>query len=109
MAEVPRRRQADELSRRRAGRYRAPETGRVHHLGQAPALQPVVTSDGVEMSEAAAVRLARLMDAQVVALGEDLRARMASAAQAMDFEGAARLRDEAAAVDAELARRTHAP
>ena len=102
--ETPRSRAAD-LSWRRRGTYRAAETGRVHHLGQAPAQQPVATEDGLAWSEASAVRLQRLMAPQVEALRDDLARRMAAAAGALDFEEAARLRDELAAAEAELSRR----
>lgn len=77
----------------------------MHHLGQAPAQQPVATEDGLAFTEASPVRLARLMTPQVERLAADLRARMAAAAAALDFEAAARLRDEVTAVEAELAAR----
>jgi excinuclease UvrABC nuclease subunit len=105
VADPPRRSRADDLSRRRSRTYRAPETGRVHHLGQAPAQQPVSTEEGLAWTEAARVRLQRMMIPQVEALGADLRRRMAAAAEALDFEEAGRLRDELAGVDAELVSR----
>ncbi len=109
MAETPPRRRADDLSRRRSRTYRAPATGRVHHLGQAPPQQPVATDGGLVFTEASRVRLSRLMLPQVQALARDLRDRMAAAADATDFEEAARLRDELAAVEAELTTRRPAP
>lgn len=100
-----RRKRADDLSRRRTKRYPAAQTGRVHHLGQAPALQPVETAEGLAYTETAAVRLQRLMTPQVARLVADLRTRMAAAAQDLRFEEAGRLRDELAAAEVELARR----
>ena len=97
---------ARDLVRRRRGTYKAPETGRHHHIGAAPERQPLLGEDGAEYVETAAVQLAERTTAQLRTQRERLAARMASAAEALDFERAARLRDGLVAVDAELARRS---
>lgn len=103
---VEERRSARDLVRTRARSYRAPETGRRHHIGAAPETVPVHGEDGVATARTTSWQLA---DRTVHQL-EDLRARvgreMTVVAAELDFERAAALRDELAAVDAELARRT---
>ena len=101
----PSRRRADELTRRRAGSYAAPETGRHHHLGAAPDRQPLHTEDGVAAVETSAVQLAERTVPQLTALRDRLAGEMAQAAQELAFERAGELRDAVAAVEAELARR----
>ena len=96
---------ARDLVRRRRGDYTAPETGRHHHIGAAPERQPQLGDDGAQYVETAAVQLAERTVAQLQAQRERLRTAMATAAQELDFERAAQLRDALAAVDAELARR----
>lgn len=96
---------ARDLVRRRRGDYRAPETGRHHHIGAAPDRQPVLGEDGADYVETASVQLAERTVAQLEAQRDRTRARMAAAAQALDFEEAARLRDALAAVEGELGRR----
>jgi excinuclease UvrABC nuclease subunit len=96
---------ARDLVRKRRGSYRAPETGRHHHIGSAPEHQPLLGEDGAEYVQTAAVQLAQRTVVQLRAQRERDAARMAAAAQELDFEQAARLRDAVAAVDAELARR----
>lgn len=106
----PERASARELVRRRRGAYRAPDTGRHHHIGAAPDRQPLLgpgdVADGVpRYVEAAAVQLAQRTMAQLALQRDRLAERMATAAVELDFEQAARLRDDLAAVDAELFRR----
>lgn len=97
---------ARDLVRKRRGTYRAPETGRHHHIGAAPEKQPLLGEDGgAEYVETAAVQLAQRTVAQLRAQRDREDARMTAAAGALDFELAARLRDAVAAIDAELARR----
>lgn len=96
---------ARDLVRRRRGTYKAPETGRHHHIGAAPERQPLLGDDGAEYVEAAAVQLAQRTVAQLQAQRERTRTAMAAAAEELDFEAAARLRDALAAVDGELDRR----
>lgn len=98
---------ARDLVRRRRGSYRAPETGRHHHIGAAPERQPVLGEEGAQYVETAPVQLAQRTVAQLEQQRDSIRARMAEAAQALDFEAAARLRDALAAVEAELDRRGH--
>ena len=97
----------DLVGRRRP--RKAPDTGRVHHLGAAPALMPVLESDGARTSETstrtAAVQLASRTRWELDRLAEDIGAEMATASAALDFELAGRLRDELARVRAELDRR----
>jgi len=96
---------ARDLVRRRRGDYRAPETGRHHHIGAAPELQPLLGDSGSEYVETAAVQLAERTVAQLERQRDRTRERMAQAAADLDFESAARLRDALAAVEGELLRR----
>jgi hypothetical protein len=102
----------DLVGRRR--QRRAPETGRVHHLGAAPAVMPVLGPEGSGHADSApvsastrtaAVQLAARTRWELERLLDDIGAEMATAAAALDFESAARLRDELARVQAELDRR----
>ena len=97
---------ARDLVRRRRGTYKAPETGRHHHIGAAPERQPLLGEDGAEYVETAAVQLAERTTAQLQAQRARTQARMERAAADLDFESAARLRDALTAVDGELARRS---
>ena len=96
---------ARDLVRKRSRSYRRDETGRHHHIGAAPDLQPVLGEDGMQYVETADVQLAQRTIGQL----HEQRARvdhdMAAAAQDLRFEDAARLRDDLARLDAELARR----
>jgi UvrB/UvrC motif-containing protein len=97
----------------------APETGRVHHLGAAPAVMPVLggTSEGsgaaaetatpaeTASTRTAAVQLASRTRWELEQLLAALEVEMAAAASALDFEAAAQLRDEVVRVRAELDRR----
>lgn len=97
---------ARDLVRKRARVYKQDETGRHHHIGAAPERQPLLTEDGATLIGTSAVQLASRTVPQL----HDQRARiekeMAAAASDLRFEDAARLRDDLAAVDGELARRT---
>lgn len=97
---------ARDLVRKRARTYKQDETGRHHHIGAAPERQPLLTDDGAVLIGTSAVQLASRTVAQL----QEQRARtgreMAAAAAELRFEEAARLRDDLAAVDAELGRRT---
>jgi excinuclease UvrABC helicase subunit UvrB len=94
----------DLVGRRR--QRKAADTGRVHHLGAAPRLMPVLEGDGVETStRTAAVQLAARTRWELEQLLADIDAEMAAAAAALDFERAGRLRDELGRVRAELDRR----
>lgn len=106
-ADQPARPDARELVRRRSGTYRAPETGRHHHIGAAPQRQPVLgdapgTGGYVEV---AAVQLAGRTVVQLRRQRERHARLMQQSAADLDFEEAARQRDAVAAVDAELERR----
>jgi excinuclease UvrABC helicase subunit UvrB len=103
--EQPPRPSARDLVRRRSTRYRAPDTGRMHHIGAAPEAVPVHTDDGVGVARTTAWQLADRTVVQLRAQRETTAARMEQAAAALDFEAAAALRDELAALDAELAAR----
>jgi excinuclease UvrABC helicase subunit UvrB len=97
---------ARDLVGRRQQR-KARDTGRVHHLGAAPSVMPVLHDGGAESTtRTAAVQLASRTRWELERLAEDITAEMASAAAALDFEGAGRLRDELLRVRAELGRRT---
>ena len=96
---------ARDLVRKRSQTYSRDETGRHHHIGAAPDQQPVFGDEGMQYVETADVQLAERTVGQL----EEQRARverdMTSAAADLRFEDAARLRDDLARVDAELARR----
>src|ERR1700712_67608 len=94
----------DLVGRRRQRKPR--ETGRVHHLGAAPRMMPVLQNDGAETStRTAAVQLASRTRWELEQLLADITAEMALASTDLDFELAARLRDELVRVQAELDRR----
>ncbi len=96
---------ARDLVRKRSRSYRRDETGRHHHIGAAPDLQPVLGEDGMQYVGTSDVQLA---DRTVVQLQQQRTAverAMAAAASDLRFEDAARLRDDLGRLDAELARR----
>ena len=97
---------ARDLVRTRRGDYRAPETGRHHHLGTAPVRQPLLEQDGSSYVETAAVQLAERTVGQLQEQRSRQLAAMEQAAGALEFELAGQARDAVAAIDAELARRT---
>lgn len=97
---------ARDLVRKRAGDYRRDETGRHHHIGAAPERQPMLTEDGATLIGTSAVQLASRTASQLEQQRTQVAQAMAEAASALRFEDAARLRDDLAAVDAELERRT---
>lgn len=101
----PLRPSARDLVRKRSRTYRAPETGRMHHIGAAPDAVPVHTDDGVVVGRTTSWQLADRTVVQLEAQRAATAGEMTSAAEDLDFEKAARLRDELTAVDAELARR----
>ena len=96
---------ARDLVRKRRGDYRAPETGRHHHLGGAPEKMPLHDADGARYTETTAVQLASRTVPQLRAQRDGLAALMTEASAALDFERAAAVRDDLARVDAELTRR----
>lgn len=104
-ADPPPRPTARDLVRTRSQRYRAPDTGRMHHIGAAPDEVPVHTDAGFTTARTTAWQLADRTVVQLGALRTTAARQMAEAAQELDFERAAGLRDELAALDAELARR----
>ena len=96
---------ARELVRRRNRTYRAPETGRHHHIGAAPERQPVLGESGTSYVGTSPVQLAGRTAAQLHQHAARLRSEMAAAAADLRFEDAAALRDDLSRVEAELARR----
>lgn len=107
MADAPNplRPSARDLVRKRSRTYRKPETGRMHHIGAAPDAVPVHTVDGVVIGRTTSWQLADRTVAQLREQRDGAVAQMASAAADLDFEAAARLRDDLAALHAELQRR----
>lgn len=105
----PPRPSARDLVRKRSRTYAAPDTGRMHHIGGAPDAVPVHTDEGVAVARATSWQLADRTPAQLGRQRERTAVEMAQAAQDLDFERAARLRDELAAVDAELSARAGGP
>ena len=96
---------ARDLVRRRSRTYRAPDTGRHHHIGAAPERQPVLGESGTSYVGTSPVQLAARTTAQLQAQAARLRDAMAAAAAELRFEDAGALRDDLTRVEAELARR----
>ncbi len=97
---------ARDLSRTRSTRRRSADTGRRHHIGDAPDVMNVIRPDGTRgTTRTSPIQLADRNDARLDQLVDELVADMERAAAALDFEGAAHLRDEVAAARAEVARR----
>lgn len=95
-----------DLVRRRSRSYARDDTGRHHHMGGAPERQPLLSDEGATLIGTSAVQLASRTVPQLTAQRARLSTAMAAAAEELRFEDAARLRDELAAVDEELGRRT---
>lgn len=104
----PLRPSARDLVRKRSGTYRGPDTGRMHHIGAAPDAVPVHTAEGVVVGRTTSWQLADRTVAQLEEQRVSAAAQMAQAAADLDFEAAARLRDDLAALAAELQRRDQA-
>ena len=96
---------ARDLVRKRSRSYRRDETGRHHHIGAAPDLQPLLGDDSMQYIGTSPVQLASRTAVQLQQQRALLVQQMGEAAQALEFERAAAVRDDLAAVDAELARR----
>ena len=101
----PNRPSARDLVRRRSRSYARDETGRHHHIGAAPDLQPMLGEDGNEYVTTSDVQLAQRTVVQLAQQRDRTSEGMASAAADLRFEDAARLRDDLGRVEAELARR----
>lgn len=98
---------ARDLVRKRSRTYRRDETGRHHHIGSAPDLQPVLGEDGTSSYVGtSSVQLASRTVAQLGQQHDGLRGQMTAAAADLRFEQAAALRDDLDRVEAELARRS---
>ena len=97
---------ARDLVRKRSRSYRRDATGRHHHIGAAPEQQPLLTDEGATLIGTSAVQLASRTLPQLREQRDRIAQQMATAAEGLDFERAAQLRDDVAAVDAELQRRT---
>ena len=97
---------ARDLVRKRSRSYQRDETGRHHHIGAAPERQPLLSDDGATLIGTSAVQLASRTVAQLRDQRSRIERAMASAADELRFEDAARLRDDLTAVDTELARRS---
>ena len=97
---------ARDLVRRRTRSYARDETGRHHHIGAAPDLQPMLGEGGSEYVTTSDVQLAQRTVVQLELQQTRLAQEMATAAADLRFEDAARLRDDLTRVEAELARRT---
>ena len=96
---------ARDLVRRRSGLYGRDETGRHHHIGAAPELQPLLGEDGSSYVTTSDVQLASRTVAQLELLVAGVEREMADAAEQLRFEDAARLRDDLGRLRAELDRR----
>ena len=101
----PDRPSARDLVRKRSRSYARDVTGRHHHIGAAPDLQPMLGEDGNEYVTTSDVQLAQRTVAQLAQQRDRTAQAMASAAVDLRFEDAARLRDDLSRVEAELARR----
>ena len=100
---------ARDLVRKRRRSYAAPDTGRRHHIGSAPEAVPLHTAAGVDVTRVTAWQLADRTPAQLTAQHGSTASAMRSAAEALDFETAARLRDELTAIEDEISRRAAGP
>ncbi len=101
---------ARELTRRPSPRPVTHDTGRRHHIGSAPPVLAVLRPDGTTgITRTAPVQLIDQPAAALDRLAAELAQEMAAAADVLDFEGAAHLRDEIRAVQDEVARRGEAP
>jgi excinuclease UvrABC helicase subunit UvrB len=97
---------AEEEQPRRRVRARVNDAGRVHHIGTAPELMPVLRPDGTAgTTRTSLIQLRHRTDLQLTSLADLLVTEMGAAAAALDYEQAAHLRDELANVRAEQARR----
>ena len=97
---------AEEEQPRRRVRARVNDAGRVHHIGTAPDVMPVLGPDGtVGTTRTSVIQLRHRTDRQLTTLADQLLAEMGAAAAALDYEQAAHLRDELANVRAEQGRR----
>ena len=96
---------ARELVRGRKRPGRLPDTGRRHHIGSAPEAVPLHTPTGVELTRVTSWQLADRTPAQLAAQHAATATQMRRAAEDLDFEIAARLRDELAALEDEISRR----
>lgn len=97
---------ARDLVRKRSRSYRRDETGRHHHIGAAPERQPMLTDEGATLIGTSSVQLASRTLAQLQQQRARTERDMTAAAADLRFEDAARLRNDLAALDAELERRT---
>jgi excinuclease UvrABC helicase subunit UvrB len=109
VTEEPPRPSARDLVRKRSRTYRAPETGRHHHIGAAPERQPVLGENGHSYVGTSPVQLAGRTVAQLREQADRARTDMAAAAQDLRFEDAAALRDDLERIEAELRRRDEPP
>lgn len=101
----PVRSSARDLVRKRSRSYKAPDGARMHHIGAAPELVPVHTDEGVRLTRTTPWQLADRSDTQLALLHADLVREREQAATDLDFEEAARLQVEVAAVEGEQQRR----
>lgn len=96
---------ARDLVRKRSRSYARDETGRHHHIGAAPELQPMLGEDGPAYVGTSDVQLAGRTLTQLRTQRDRTAKRMAAAAADLRFEEAGRLRDDLDRLDAELRRR----
>ena len=96
---------ARDLVRKRTRSYARDETGRHHHIGAAPDLQPMLGEGSSEYVTTSDVQLAQRTVVQLELQQTRLAQDMTTAAADLRFEDAARLRDDLTRVEAELARR----
>ena len=96
---------ARDLVRKRARSYARDQTGRHHHIGAAPDLQPMLGEDGSGYVTTSDVQLAQRTVTQLGEQRSRVEREMGAAAADLRFEDAARLRDDLTRVQAELDRR----
>ena len=96
---------ARDLVRKRTRSYRRDETGRHHHIGAAPDLQPVLDEQGMKYVQTSDVQLAARTLAQLAEQRARVEGQMTAAAADLRFEDAGRLRDDLTRLDAERSRR----
>lgn len=100
---------ARDLVRKRGRSYARDETGRHHHIGAAPELQPMLGEDGPAYVVTSDVQLAGRTVTQLQTQRDRTARQMAAASADLRFEQAGALRDDLDRLDAELRRRAERP
>jgi hypothetical protein len=94
---------ARDPSGKRSAKRRVSDTGRRHHIGEVPEVVTVFKPDGtVTTTRTSLLQLRDKSVAQLQRLAKSIESDMAKAADSLEFEAAAHLRDELEAVRREV-------